>query len=255
MFVLGGFQIASHLTNYNANGVLEAIRSKAYVKGRIFPIIGPNEDGTGDTLRICDDIPQSNTDNTCVPIVDAPSNNQRPKPKQDQGAATTQDVFEALSDALYAPKTGEIRVLATLPANIPSTVTTSGAADTTNVANRPVVPGTTAVRPSQVPSPASSANGKQVCLLAAVSQRVDFAHSNIYSCVPHSIGACVCACACVCAFTCAFTFTRTYTRTRTFTRTRFSSRTRSPHAGCHTFRTCAVEPCTSTFPGATTPPS
>jgi hypothetical protein len=174
MFVLGGFQIASHLTNHNANGVLEAIRSRAYVKGKIIPIITPNQDGSGDTLRICDGIPQSNADQTCPPLFDAPPDNQSPKPKQDQGAATTaiQDIFSFLSDALYAPQTtltGEIRAFsATSLANIASTVTTSGAAGATNVANRPVVSGTVTMGSPQVSSPASSANGKQVCLLVAI---------------------------------------------------------------------------------------
>lgn len=156
MFVLGGFQIASHLTNYNANNVLEAIRSKALVKGKIIPIITPNDDGSGDTLKICDDIPQSNTDPNCYPIFDAPPDNQPQKPKQDQGAATTtyRDVFSDLGDALYTPPaytTTEVRVFSAPRANI---APTSGV---TNVANRPAVTGVLL----DVPSPAS-VNGKQV---------------------------------------------------------------------------------------------
>ena len=174
MFVLGGFQIASHLTNYKADGVLEAIRSKAYVKGKIIPIITPNGDGTGDTLRICNGIPQSNADQTCVPIFDAPPDNQHPKPKQDQDAATTtlRDVFSELSGALYPQQTqptGEIRVFgATSLANLAPAVITNGAARATNVANRPSVSGTT-VRLSEASSPVS-ANGKLVGLLVAVSR-------------------------------------------------------------------------------------
>jgi hypothetical protein len=160
VFVLGGLQIASHITNYNANGVLEAIRSKAYVKGKIIPIITQNDDGSGDTLRICDGIPQANADQ-CVPIFDAPPANQPQKPKQEQGAATTtfRDIFSDLSDALYAPQTtptGANRVLNATP----SAVTTSGA-------TQPVV-SATALNLLEGSPPASS-NGKPLCLLAALS--------------------------------------------------------------------------------------
>ena len=173
MFVLGGFQIASHLTNHNADGVLEAIRSKAYVKGKIIPIITPNGDGSGDTLRICNGIPQSNADQTCVPIFDAPPDNHPPNPKQDEGPATTtlRDVFSELSGALFPPQTqpaDEARVFgATSLANLAPASTTNGAARATNVANQPSVSGT-AVRLSGALPPAS-AIGKQVDLLAALS--------------------------------------------------------------------------------------
>lgn len=167
MFLLGGFQIASHLANYNADSVLEAIRSKAYVQGNIIPVITPNGDGSGDTLNICDGIPQSNTDQTCVPIVDAPPDNQPPKPKQDQDAATTavRDVFSYLSDALYTPQphpTDEVRYYsATALGKMASAVATNGVARATNIANianRPLV-SVTAVRLSEVSSPVS-ANGE-----------------------------------------------------------------------------------------------
>ena len=165
MLVLGGFQIASHLTNHNAYGVLEAIRSKASVKGRIIPIITPNDDGSGDTLSICGGIPGSNGE--CVPIFDAPPDNQPQKPKQDQGAATSPlpDPFDALSYAFYAPQTthaSENRILNATPfARIASTSMASGATQATTVATQPVVS-------AEAPSPASS-TGKQLCLLVPVS--------------------------------------------------------------------------------------
>ena len=173
MFLLGGFQIASHLANYKADGVLEAIRSKAYVQGNIIPIITPNDDGSGDTLKICDGIPQSDTDQTCVPIVDAPPDDQPPKPKQDQGAATTavRDVFSYLSDALYTPRpypTDETRYYSATALGKLASAVANGAARATDIANQPLVSGT-AVRLSEV-SPPVFANGKRVYLLAAVSR-------------------------------------------------------------------------------------
>ena len=164
MFIQGGFQVASHITNRKANDVLEAIRSKANALEKLIPIITPNPDGSGDTLRLCDGIPQSGADQTCQPIFDSPPpGNQRPKPPRDQNQFTTtpqalqSDVFLASQK----PANGDSRYLsATASGNIPSNATVPVAPGATNAANRPVAG--LAV--------ASSVNGEQVVSSRVVSR-------------------------------------------------------------------------------------
>lgn len=178
MFVQGGFQIASHVTNHNANAVLEAIRSKASVEGRMIPVITPNQDGSGDTLRVCNGIPQSDADQTCQPVFNAPSNDPRPKHHRDQDPTTTtsalQDNVSSLSSISLASQTparnGFSPFSVAPPAIIAPTATASIAAGATKAVDVPAAD-TIAVESTKIPSPSSPGNGKQVSSRHCVLER------------------------------------------------------------------------------------
>lgn len=178
MFVQGGFQIASNITNHSANDVLEAIRSKASVKGRMIPVITPNQDGSGDTLRVCNGIPQSDADQTCQPVFDAPSNNPRPKHHQNHDATTTttalQDNVSSLSGILPASQTPANNNFGLFsvspPAIIAATATASVAAGATKVTDG-LAAGTVSVKSTKIPSPSSPGNGKHLSSHHRVPER------------------------------------------------------------------------------------
>jgi hypothetical protein len=175
MFVQGGFQVASHIANHKANNVLEAIMNKASVKGKVIPVITPNDDGSGDTLRLCNGIPQSDADETCQPVYKAPPTNPQTNRPQAQDAPTIspttalQDNISTPSGVLFASETPANGITrpsgATSPVNVASIASTAVVAGVSNVA---MGPSATAVNPILVSPGVVSASGKQECFRAAV---------------------------------------------------------------------------------------